>query len=94
MSLISIFLVFFFLFRTSGTPGRKRSSEERQVVAIPSLVTVPEVSNALSPLPAGLTESSSSGLSLFIGINCLKDVEIFYYLNADLFPYFFYRIHY
>ncbi|XP_034249241.1 serine/threonine-protein kinase 11-interacting protein isoform X2 [Thrips palmi] len=47
--------------RTSGTPGRKRSSEERQVVAIPSLVTVPEVSSTLSPLPAGLTESSSSG---------------------------------
>lgn len=47
--------------RTSGTPGRKRSSEERQVVAIPSLVTVPEVSNPLTPLPAGLTESSSSG---------------------------------
>lgn len=49
------------LSRTSGTPGRKRSSEERQVVAVPSLVTVPEVSNALSPLLAGLTESSSSG---------------------------------
>ncbi|XP_026278549.1 serine/threonine-protein kinase 11-interacting protein isoform X2 [Frankliniella occidentalis] len=47
--------------RSSGTPGRKRSSEERQVVAIPSLVTVPEVTSTLAPLPAGLTESSSSG---------------------------------
>ncbi|KAK3907885.1 Serine/threonine-protein kinase 11-interacting protein [Frankliniella fusca] len=47
--------------RSSGTPGRKRSSEERQVVAIPSLLTVPEVANSLAPLPAGLTESSSSG---------------------------------
>jgi len=40
-----------------STPGRKRSSEERQVVAVPSLLPVPETNAHL----AGLTESSSSG---------------------------------
>lgn len=41
----------------TGTPSRKRSSEERQLVAVPQLVTVPEVQSNM----AGLTESSSSG---------------------------------
>lgn len=41
----------------TGTPSRKRSSEERQLVAVPQLVTVPEVHSSM----AGLTESSSSG---------------------------------
>uniref|UniRef100_A0A1B6DEH5 Serine/threonine-protein kinase 11-interacting protein n=2 Tax=Clastoptera arizonana TaxID=38151 RepID=A0A1B6DEH5_9HEMI len=37
--------------------NRKRSSEERQTVAVPQLVTVPEI----QPNMTGLTESSSSG---------------------------------
>ena len=42
-------------------PSRKRSSEERQFVAVPQLVTVPEVQSSM----AGLTESSSSGEEKF-----------------------------
>ncbi|XP_075230458.1 uncharacterized protein LOC142329667 isoform X3 [Lycorma delicatula] len=51
----------------SNTPNRKRSSEERQTVAVPQLMTVPEVTNnlAVSNITSNtvvlLTESSSSG---------------------------------
>ncbi|XP_046416522.1 serine/threonine-protein kinase 11-interacting protein isoform X2 [Neodiprion fabricii] len=42
---------------SSSTPIRKRSSEERRIAVVPSLLTIPDV----NILPAGLTESSSSG---------------------------------
>ncbi|XP_012253946.2 serine/threonine-protein kinase 11-interacting protein isoform X2 [Athalia rosae] len=43
--------------KSNLTPSRKRSSEERRVAVAPSLLTIPDT----SLLPAGLTESSSSG---------------------------------
>ncbi|XP_046739064.1 serine/threonine-protein kinase 11-interacting protein isoform X2 [Diprion similis] len=42
---------------STSTPSRKRSSEERRIAVVPSLLTIPDV----NLLPAGLTESSSSG---------------------------------
>lgn len=58
----------------TGTPSRKRSSEERQLVAVPQLVTVPEVQSSM----AGLTESSSSGEEKFIRYlnTCREEISI------------------
>ncbi|XP_014477087.1 PREDICTED: serine/threonine-protein kinase 11-interacting protein isoform X2 [Dinoponera quadriceps] len=43
--------------KTNLTPSRKRSTEERRAAIAPSLITIPDV----TPVMAGLTESSSSG---------------------------------
>ncbi|XP_074114306.1 serine/threonine-protein kinase 11-interacting protein isoform X2 [Cotesia typhae] len=43
--------------KSSTTPNRKRSSEERRIAIAPSLLTIPDA----TPVMAGLTESSSSG---------------------------------
>ncbi|XP_011152969.1 serine/threonine-protein kinase 11-interacting protein isoform X2 [Harpegnathos saltator] len=43
--------------KTNLTPKRKRSIEERRAAIAPSLITIPDV----TPVMAGLTESSSSG---------------------------------
>ncbi|XP_057325391.1 LOW QUALITY PROTEIN: serine/threonine-protein kinase 11-interacting protein [Microplitis mediator] len=43
--------------KSSTTPNRKKSSEERRIAIAPSLLTIPDT----TPIMAGLTESSSSG---------------------------------
>ncbi|XP_063981535.1 serine/threonine-protein kinase 11-interacting protein isoform X2 [Diachasmimorpha longicaudata] len=43
--------------RSTSTPSRKRSSEERRIAVAPTLLTIPDT----TPVMAGLTESSSSG---------------------------------
>ncbi|KAK0157378.1 hypothetical protein PV328_011126 [Microctonus aethiopoides] len=43
--------------KSSSTPNRKRSSEERRIAIAPNLLTIPDTTLAM----AGLTESSSSG---------------------------------
>ncbi|XP_044002674.1 serine/threonine-protein kinase 11-interacting protein isoform X2 [Aphidius gifuensis] len=43
--------------KSTSTPSRKRSSEERRIAVAPSLLTIPDV----APVMPGLTESSSSG---------------------------------
>lgn len=59
-TLRQIFLTLFL--RSSLTPSRKRSSEERRIAVAPSLLTIPDV----NALPLGLTESSSSGQYQFL----------------------------